>query len=90
MTGIRRPISVARHVMERTPHVMLAGQNARRFALQEGFPTADLLMPELKERWKLWKLEQTAPDVADFDDQQPDPRREDGPFSRYGRRLRAG
>src|SRR2546423_7852260 len=38
ITGIRKPISVARRVMERTPHVMLAGQNARRFALQEGFP----------------------------------------------------
>src|SRR5436853_4825650 len=43
MTGIRKPISVARRVMERTPHVMLAGQNARRFALQEGFPDADVL-----------------------------------------------
>src|SRR5438034_5734612 len=34
MTGIRKPISVARRVMEQTPHVMLGGQNARRFALR--------------------------------------------------------
>src|SRR3954470_18736922 len=40
-----RPISVARRVMERTPHVMLAGDNAVRFARSEGFPPADLLTP---------------------------------------------
>src|SRR5579859_5248238 len=34
ITHIRKPISVARRVMEKTPHVMLVGQNARRFALQ--------------------------------------------------------
>ncbi len=68
ITGIRKPISVARRVMEKTPHVMLAGQNARRFALQDGFPSADLLTPEARERWRQWKMEQTAPDVAHFDE----------------------
>jgi isoaspartyl peptidase/L-asparaginase-like protein (Ntn-hydrolase superfamily) len=60
--------------MEATPHVMLAGNNARRFALQEGFPSADLTTPESVERWRRWKLEQTAPDVAHFDDPAPRPR----------------
>jgi isoaspartyl peptidase/L-asparaginase-like protein (Ntn-hydrolase superfamily) len=34
--GIAHPISVARLVMERTPHVMLVGEGARLFALQHG------------------------------------------------------
>ena len=34
---IMHPISVARMVMEKTPHVMLAGEGALRFALQNGF-----------------------------------------------------
>jgi isoaspartyl peptidase/L-asparaginase-like protein (Ntn-hydrolase superfamily) len=67
MTGIRRPISVARRVLERTPHVLLAGANARRFALQEGFPDAGLLTPTSIARWQAWRLAQTAPDVAHFD-----------------------
>jgi len=35
--GICPVISVARKVMEKTPHVMLAGDNARRFAIEQGF-----------------------------------------------------
>jgi N4-(beta-N-acetylglucosaminyl)-L-asparaginase len=34
---IKHPISVARKVMEKTPHVMLVGEGAQKFALQEGF-----------------------------------------------------
>ncbi len=43
---IKHPVSVARRVMEKTPHVMLVGQGAQQFALQEGFP---LESPELSE-----------------------------------------
>ncbi len=67
MSHIPRPISVARRVMERTPHVMLAGPNARRFAIQEGFPEADQLSDYARERWLRWKLERSAPDVAHFE-----------------------
>lgn len=35
---IKHPISVARRVMEKTPHVMLAGSGAQQFAIAEGFP----------------------------------------------------
>lgn len=35
---IKHPISVARRVMEKTPHVMLVGEGAQKFALAEGFP----------------------------------------------------
>jgi N4-(beta-N-acetylglucosaminyl)-L-asparaginase len=34
---IKHPISVARRVMEKTPHVMLVGSGAQQFALAEGF-----------------------------------------------------
>jgi N4-(beta-N-acetylglucosaminyl)-L-asparaginase len=34
---IKHPISVARKIMETTPHVMLVGQGAQQFALQNGF-----------------------------------------------------
>jgi isoaspartyl peptidase/L-asparaginase-like protein (Ntn-hydrolase superfamily) len=70
ITGIRKPISVARRVMEQTTHVMLVGSNARRFALQQGFPDAELLTDAAHYRWEAWKLSRTAPDVAHFDDSQ--------------------
>jgi len=49
---IIHPISVARLVMEKTPHVMLTGEGALRFALQQGFQKTDLLSPEAREEWK--------------------------------------
>lgn len=35
---IKHPISVARRVMEKTPHVMLVGAGAQQFAVAQGFP----------------------------------------------------
>lgn len=35
---IKHPLSVARKVMETTPHVLLVGDGAQQFALQHGFP----------------------------------------------------
>lgn len=67
LQGIRKPISVARRVMERTRHVFLVGENARRFALREGFPAAELLTDSSRARWEAWRKQQTAPDVAHHD-----------------------
>lgn len=50
LEGIVHPISVARRVMEKTPHVMLVGRGARRFALAEGFESVDVANHEEKER----------------------------------------
>lgn len=66
LTQTARPISVARRVMERTPHVLLVGANAQRFARQEGFPEAELLTPASRKRWEEWQAVQTSPDVAHF------------------------
>ncbi len=42
LEGFAHPISVARRVMEKSPHVMLVGDGARLFALAEGFPSVDI------------------------------------------------
>ena len=54
---IKHPISVARKVMDETPHVMLSGEGALQFALQKGFPKEDLLTEKAKKRWKEWLKE---------------------------------
>lgn len=51
---IKHPISVARAVMEKTPHVMLVGEGAYRFALSQGFKKENLLTPESEAEWKEW------------------------------------
>jgi N4-(beta-N-acetylglucosaminyl)-L-asparaginase len=48
------PISVARLVMEKTPHVMLVGEGALQFALANGFQKENLLTPESEKAWKEW------------------------------------
>lgn len=55
---IKHPISVARLVMEKTPHVMLSGKGALEFALDNGFKKEKLLTKKRKEEWKKWKKEQ--------------------------------
>ncbi len=52
---IKHPISVARRVMEKTPHVMLAGEGALRFALEQGFKKENLLTDKAREAWEKWK-----------------------------------
>ena len=51
---ILHPISVARMVMEKTPHVMLVGAGAREFAIENGVPTTELLTDRQKERHTEW------------------------------------
>jgi N4-(beta-N-acetylglucosaminyl)-L-asparaginase len=51
---IMHPISVARAVMEKTPHVMLVGDGALKFALANGFKKKKLLTPQSESAWKEW------------------------------------
>jgi N4-(beta-N-acetylglucosaminyl)-L-asparaginase len=51
---IKHPISVARAVMEKTPHVMLVGDGALQFALSQGFEKENLLTEESEKEWKEW------------------------------------
>ncbi len=52
---IKHPISVARRVMEKTPHVMLVGEGAQKFAVAEGFPLEPQeLSPDAKKAYAEW------------------------------------
>lgn len=54
---IENPISVARLVMEQTPHVMLVGAGALEFALAQGFEKQDLLTDHARSEWKKWQAD---------------------------------
>lgn len=54
LENIVHPIKVARLVMEKTPHVQLAGEGALQFALENGFKAENLLTPESEKAWKNW------------------------------------
>ena len=47
-------VSVARKVMEETPHVMLAGEGADRFAREQGFEKEVLLTEDSKKAYHEW------------------------------------
>lgn len=52
---IKHPVSVARRVMEKTPHVMLSGSGAQQFAISEGFPLEKQELSEsAKEAYEKW------------------------------------
>ncbi len=51
---IMHPVLVARLVMEKTPHVQLAGDGALRFALEQGFKKENLLTEASEKAWKDW------------------------------------
>jgi len=52
---IKHPISVARRVMEKTPHVILVGQGAQQFAVAEGFPLEpQVLSEDAKKAYEQW------------------------------------
>ena len=56
LRDIINPISVARKVMEETPHVMLVGQGAKNFALKKGFKETNLLTDLSRKEWNSWKI----------------------------------
>jgi N4-(beta-N-acetylglucosaminyl)-L-asparaginase len=64
---IIHPISVARKVMERTPHVMLIGDGALQFALAQGFKKENLLTPESEKAWKEWLKEKNYKPIANIE-----------------------
>lgn len=54
LKNIMHPISVARKVMEDTPHVMLVGEGALDFAKAKGFEEENLLSENAEKAWKKW------------------------------------
>jgi N4-(beta-N-acetylglucosaminyl)-L-asparaginase len=49
------PVSIARRVMEKTPHKLMVGDGAERFAAAEGFQTVDLLTEAARGKWEAWR-----------------------------------
>ncbi|HEY3601893.1 MAG TPA: isoaspartyl peptidase/L-asparaginase [Chthoniobacterales bacterium] len=65
---IRNPISLARLVMEKSPHVMLVGEGAEAFGKQMGVPFVDQKYFYTEERWQaLQKAKASPTPVSDKD-----------------------
>jgi N4-(beta-N-acetylglucosaminyl)-L-asparaginase len=74
---IKHPISVARRVMEKTPHVMLVGAGAQQFAVEEGFPLEkDELSPDAKRSYENWLKTSKYQPVINIEN-----KKEHGPFA---------
>ena len=61
LEGFLHPISVARRVMEKTPHVMLVGAGAAKFAEQQGFWRGELLNDREREAYARWLAKKQKP-----------------------------
>jgi N4-(beta-N-acetylglucosaminyl)-L-asparaginase len=64
-------ISVARMVMEKTPHVMLAGEGATQFALENGFKKENLLTAKSEKEWREWLKESDYHPVKNIENVMP-------------------
>jgi len=69
---IKHPISVARRVMEKTPHVMLVGIGAQQFAVAEGFPLEEQkLSPDAQKAYDNWlKKSEYKPPAINIENKQ--------------------
>ncbi|MCJ2182677.1 isoaspartyl peptidase/L-asparaginase [Novosphingobium sp. 1949] len=64
MEGFVHAISVARRVMEKTPHTFIVGEGAAQFAREQGFHETNLLTPESEAAWREWlKTSQYKPEA---------------------------
>lgn len=55
LENIKTPSSVARKVMERTDHIHLVGEGAKKFAIMHGFKEENLLTDAARIEWLKWK-----------------------------------
>ena len=70
MENIAHPISVARLVMEKTPHVLLVGEGATQFAIEQGFKKEELLTEESKKAWENWLVTAKYAPVINIENKQ--------------------
>lgn len=58
LEDIQHPIDVARAVMEKTPHVMLVGEGAQKWALEHGFSKVDyqVPLPQVQKDYEEWLI----------------------------------
>jgi L-asparaginase / beta-aspartyl-peptidase len=64
VTRTRNPVSLARAVMETSPHVMLAGEGADEFSRLRGLPQVDPSWFRTEERWQQYQEWRAAQDQA--------------------------
>jgi N4-(beta-N-acetylglucosaminyl)-L-asparaginase len=65
---IKNPVSVARLVMDKTPHIMLVGDGALKLALDNGFKKMNLLTEKSKAEWQKWLQKNDYKPIEDFHD----------------------
>ena len=69
LEGIATPSLVAKAIMDYTDHIMLVGDDAKRFALSLGFKEQELLTEKSRQEWLRWKARQHQSDAwLDHDD----------------------
>jgi N4-(beta-N-acetylglucosaminyl)-L-asparaginase len=73
LEDIVHAISVARLVMEKTPHTLLVGEGATRFALDQGMKRTNLLTPEAEKGWREWLKTAKYQPVANIENRLPGP-----------------
>lgn len=73
VTTIKNPVTAARFVMTKTPHVMLVGPGAEKFANEQGLEIVDpsyFITPERMEQWKKGKTGGLSPTVPEKSGQE--------------------
>jgi len=71
VSSVRNPISAARKVMEETPHVMLSGEGADKFAIEQGLKTESPKYFYTERRWKhLQKIKDSEKIEMDHSDEK--------------------
>ena len=74
---IKHPISVARRVMEKTPHVFLVGEGAQQFAIAEGFTLEEQkLSGSAKQAYENWLKKSEYKPIPNIENQK-----QNGPFA---------
>ncbi|TLU99338.1 isoaspartyl peptidase/L-asparaginase family protein [Dyadobacter luticola] len=78
---VKHPISLARKLMETTPHVFLAGEGAQQFAIASGFKLeSGKLSPDAEKAYKEWLKKADYKPVINIERQQAHPKGH-GPFA---------
>ncbi|MBK7433885.1 MAG: N(4)-(beta-N-acetylglucosaminyl)-L-asparaginase [Chitinophagaceae bacterium] len=78
---IKHPVSVARMVMEKTPHVILVGAGAQQFALENGFPLeSGELSESAKKAYEDWLKKSEYKPVINIEN-KPAVKKQNGPFA---------
>jgi N4-(beta-N-acetylglucosaminyl)-L-asparaginase len=81
---IKHPVSVARKIMETTPHIMLVGQGAQQFALENGFKREpEILSEPARQAYENWlKKNEYKPEInIENKDAEKKNKKGNGPFA---------